>query len=192
MESYQSTSSRKHNSRTIRFLFLVALTVTLHSTAAWAQMGFFSGDAKRRITLQVWEECASRAYAVRDRTRSVGDYGETFAKCIDRSLNGLTGLYFAVLARDSNTNVKLGYSWNYESLTAGFDRARRERGSTRNCSLKAFAINGCIAYGKDLEAGHHGYGVGATKEEALHRFRHGPDARFCGPDCKLWKVYCTG
>ena len=188
MDYRESVSSKTYSAQATLFFICVALMVTLGSTSAWAiyPMQYSSGQAKQRI-LQIYRPCDDRADAAGG---SAANRSQAFVECIDRHL-GLTGLLFAVLV--TGETGAAGYSWNYQSLTAAYDRARREcgkHGEERRCLLKAFAIDGCIAYAKGSD--YHGYGVGATAAEARREVLHGRDARSCGPSCNVKQVYCTG
>jgi hypothetical protein len=188
MDYRESVSSKTYSAQATLFFICVAL-VTLGSTSAWAiyPMQYSSGQAEQRIE-QIYGPCDDRADAAGG---SAANRSQAFVECIDRHL-GLTGLLFAVLVTNGETGAA-GYSWNYQSLTAAYDRARREcgkHGEERECLLKAFAIDGCIAYAKGSD--YHGYGVGATAAEARREVLHGRDARSCGPRCNMKQVYCTG
>ena len=191
MDSYGSVSFRKYALRVILSLIGVALTVAVYSTTATAGPMFYSGhEGARQRVHQVYERCNKRGYR--------GDYGNRwdariFAQCIDRYLEGIDGLYFAALVHG---HPGTGYSWNYSSLVEGFERALAEcRKRAKNpCTLRAFTVNACIAYGYHNEYRHHGYGVGPTKEVAKRRMlgQEGRDARSCGPGCEVKQVYCAG
>lgn len=182
MDSYGSVSFRKYTSWAILLVVGTALTLAVYSTTAMATMFYSGHEGARERVVQVWDRC--------NRLSDRGDR-DAFARCIDRHLKGIKGLYFAVLVAGGGS---AGYSWNYRSLTDALDRATLEcrKNTRKRCGLYAFAINGCIAYGKGSD--YHGYGVGPTKTVAKQRMLGlvGNDVRSCSPDCEVKQVYCAG
>ena len=186
MDSYRSVSFRKYASQAILLLIGTALMIAVYSTTATASPMFYSGhDGARKRVHQVWDRCG--------RQSDSGDDSVAFAECIDRYLRGIEGLYFAALVK--GWDGEAGYSWNYKSLTAAFNRARlecrkRKRRPNARCTLSAFAVNGCIADAKDPKTGDGGYGVGPTKAAARADVLGHRDLRNCSY-CKVRKVFCT-
>lgn len=193
MESSGSMSLKKYATKAILSFTCMGLTIAVCSTTAAGYMWFSGDPAARKRIIQVYDRCNAESSPYRNPSVSHDDEDRVFLECFDRYLAPIEGLYFAVLVHGSPGT---GYSWNYRTLIEGFQRAKVEcrKNAREPCTLRAFAVNACIAYGYHNEYGHHGYGVGPTKEVARRRMlgQEGNDARSCGSGCEVKKVYCAG
>ncbi|MDE0035475.1 MAG: DUF4189 domain-containing protein [Deltaproteobacteria bacterium] len=184
MGSYDSISLWKHTSRTILIIICTAWTIAQYSTTATAYL-FYSGDgtAHRKIE-QVYNRClvdSMRSYSVEEEDR-------IFSECIDKAVERIGGLSFAVLVMGESSG---GNAYNYRNLAAALNGAKRHCDKHDKCSLKAFVINGCIAFGRHDAAGYFGYGVGATKAAARREMLTGSNVHSCGPGCKVGVSFCA-
>lgn len=151
----------------MKHLALVVALLWVHAATAQEPMRYMGGTADQAMHDSVKDRCRESAI---EETEDLHYFeqarksGIMFAECMDRAFEGRGGRYSAIAYGkvDDGLNDAYSLAWGASTLRSAAEAAINgcESEGGRDCHLRHYARNGCIAYARGPNLGQ---GVGSAE-----------------------------